>query len=323
MKLGVATACFSYMSLEDTLKYLEPFQFECIEPSAGGMLSRTHADPELLLGSSTEFDRYCDLLKRYNTSISNLKAHGNLVHPNPDIANAHREDFKRAILLSEKLNLKYVHNFSGCPGAPDGGRYPNWVIQPFPLEFREVYDYQWNEVLIPFWQEMVKFAADHGIEKIGIEMHPGFSVYNPESFMKLREAVGDMIACCFDPAHLMWQGIDPTVAIRFLGNAICHVHAKDCSEDKHNIPLNGRLDPKMYTQTARRAWIFRTLGYGHDEKLWRDIFTALTTIGYDGVVNIEHDDCLMTTIEGFEKGVHFLKNIAVKEKASGLWWNHH
>ena len=323
MKLGVATACFSYMSLEDTLKYLQPFQLECIEPSAGGMLSRTHADPELLLGSSTEFGRYCDLLKRYNTSISNLKAHGNLVHPNPDIANAHREDFKRAILLSENLNLKYIHNFSGCPGAPDGSRYPNWVIQPFPLEFREVYDYQWNEVLIPFWQEMVKFAADHGIEKIGIEMHPGFSVYNPESFMKLREAVGDMIACCFDPAHLMWQGIDPTVAIRFLGDAICHVHAKDCSEDKHNIPLNGRLDPKMYTQTAKRAWIFRTLGYGHEEKLWRDIFTALSTIGYDGVVSLEHDDCMMTTIEGFEKGVHFLKNIAVKEKASGLWWNHH
>ena len=170
---------------------------------------------------------------------------------------------------------------------------------------------------------MVKFAADHGIEKIGIEMHPGFTVYNPESFMKLRDAVGDMIACCFDPAHLMWQGIDPTVAIRFLGDAICHVHAKDCSEDKHNIPLNGRLDPKMYTQTARRAWIFRTLGYGHDEKLWRDIFTALTTIGYDGVVSLEHDDCMMTTIEGFEKGAHFLKNIAVKEKASGLWWNHH
>jgi sugar phosphate isomerase/epimerase len=323
MKLGVATACFSHMSLEETLRYLAPFGFDCIEPSAGGMLSRTHADPALLLGSSLEFDRYRDLLARHHVTISNLKAHGNLVHPNPDIARAHREDFERAILLSEKLGLKYIHNFSGCPGAPDGGRYPNWVVQPFPLEFREIYEYQWNEVLIPFWQEMVRFAADHGIEKIGIEMHPGFSVYNPESFLKLRDAVGGMIACCFDPAHLMPQGIDPTVAIRALGRSICHVHAKDSGEHPHVIALNGRFDPKMYTRTDTRAWLYRTLGYGHDAKTWRDILSALAMAGYDGVVNLEHDDCLLTTVEGFEKAAAFMQRIFFREKASGLWWNHH
>jgi sugar phosphate isomerase/epimerase len=323
MKLGVATACFTFMSLEETLQHLAPHGFEFVEPSAGGMLSRNHADPELLLGSRTEFDRYCEILDRHHVKLSNLKAHGNLVHPNPDIARKHREDFERAILLSEKLGLTYIHNFSGCPGAPDGGRYPNWVIQPFPTEFRDIYEYQWNDVLIPFWKQMVQFAADHGIQKIGIEMHPGFSVYNPESFFKLREAVGDMICCCFDPAHIMPQGIDPVVAIRALGGAICHVHAKDSGDNPQVIALNGRLDPKMYTHTTTRSWLYRTVGYGHEAKVWKDIQSALVTIGYDGVVSVEHDDCLMTTTEGFEKAVRMVKEVFIQEKASGLWWNHH
>jgi sugar phosphate isomerase/epimerase len=323
MILGAATACFTYMSLEDTLAYLKPFGIETFEPSAGGILSRTHCDPAALLASPAALDDYRALIARSGIRLSNLKAHGNIVHPIAEVARAHRQDFTDAVLLSEKLGLTYVNTFSGCPGDPGGGSFPNWVAQPFPEEFARLYAWQWDAVLIPAWQEMARFAADHGITRIGMEMYPGYSVYNTESLLKLRDAVGDIIGCCFDPSHIMPQGMDPVTVIHRLGPVICHVHAKDSVEHPHNIAVNGRSDPKMFTHAADRAWMYRTLGYGHDLKFWKDIMSALVTIGYDGVVSSEHDDCMMPTQEGFEKSMTFLKEVLVRGRSTGSWWNHH
>jgi sugar phosphate isomerase/epimerase len=49
-------------------------------------------------------------------------------------------------------------------------------------------------------------------------------------------------------------------------------------------------DAKRYTDEARRAWIFRTVGYGHDALVWRDVVSALRVAGYDHVISIEHED---------------------------------
>ena len=73
----------------------------------------------------------------------------------------------------------------------------------------KILDWQWNEVLIPFWKKMVEFARSHGVTRIALEMHPGFMVYNPATLLRLREAVGPEIGANFDPSHLIWQGMDP------------------------------------------------------------------------------------------------------------------
>ena len=71
-------------------------------------------------------------------------------------------------------------------------------------------------MLIPYWEKATKFALEHGVSRIALELHPGFCVYNPEKLMKLREAVGPVIGANFDPSHLVWQGIDPVSAFRYL-----------------------------------------------------------------------------------------------------------
>jgi sugar phosphate isomerase/epimerase len=35
-----------------------------------------------------------------------------------------------------------------------------------------------------------------------------------------------------------------------------------------------------------------TVGYGHGAKTWRDITSALRSVGYDYVMSIEHEDGL-------------------------------
>ena len=161
----------------------------------------------------------------------------------------------------------------------------------------------------------------HGIEKFAIEMHPGFCVYNPETLLKLREAVGPVIGANFDPSHLIWQGIDSIAAIRKLAGTIYHVHAKDTKVDALNTSVNGVLDTKHYSDEFHRSWIFRTVGYGHDAQYWRDFISNLRLVGYDDVLSIEHEDSIMTNKEGLEKAVAFLKDCIISEsKPTGMFW---
>jgi sugar phosphate isomerase/epimerase len=151
-------------------------------------------------------------------------------------------------------------------------------------------------------------------------MHPGFCVYNPETLLKLRAAVGPAIGANFDPSHLFWQGIDIPQAIHALGEALFHVHAKDTRVFQNNILKNGVLDAKHYNKLADRAWVFGTVGYGHGEGEWRAIIDALAAIGYDYVLSIEHEDALMSKEEGLEKALEFLKRVVIREKPGEMWW---
>ena len=106
--------------------------------------------------------------------------------------------------------------------------------------------------------------------RLGFEMHPGFVVYNPKTLLRLRTEVGDMVGANLDPSHLFWQGIDPVVAIRALGAAIYHVHAKDTALDALNVARNGVLDLERLPTTSRaRSWVFRSVGDGHDLLFWK------------------------------------------------------
>ncbi|MFQ8599699.1 MAG: sugar phosphate isomerase/epimerase family protein [Oscillospiraceae bacterium] len=203
-----------------------------------------------------------------------------------------------------------------CPQS----QYPNWVTCPWPDDFRTILDYQWNEVLIPYWTRTAAFAKQHGVEKIALELHPGFCVYNTESLLRLRAAVGDCIGANLDPSHLFWQGMDPVAVIKALGPAIFHFHAKDTKIDRYNTAVNGVLDTRHYGEEVERSWIFRTVGYGNGAPVWRDIISTLRMVGYDHAVSIEHEDSLMSPREGLEKAVSFLKDLLITEKTSEMWW---
>ena len=65
---------------------------------------------------------------------------------------------------------------------------------------------------------------------------------------------------------------------------------------------NGVLDAKSYTRELERSWIFRTVGYGNDALVWKDIVTNLRLVGYDHVLSIEHEDSVMSGARGVEEG---------------------
>lgn len=320
MKVGVLTVPFSGQSLEDTLSYLSSLGLTTVEIGTGGYPGNAHANPEVLLQDEKAFQEFVDTFKRYNMTISALSCHGNPVHPNKEVADKDHRDFENTVLLAEKLGIDAIITFSGCPGGSKNDKTPNWAVSAWPNDFQEILAYQWNKVLIPYWKKAAAFAKAHGVTKIALEMHPGFNVYNPETLLKLRKAVGDIIGANFDPSHLFWQGIDPVQAIKYMGNSIHHFHAKDTQMFSDNVLKNGVLDMKSYGNISERSWVFRTVGYGHDTKVWKDMMTMLRIVGYDGAISIEHEDSLMSIKEGLEKAVTFLQSLVIEEQPGAAWW---
>ncbi len=321
MKLSVLANLFGSKTLDETLAVMKGLGITTVEIGAGGYPGKNQCDPAALLADPAKFDEFVATFKKYGIEICALACHGNPVHPDKATAAAFDADFRDAILLAEKLGVDTIIGFSGCPGDSADSRYPNWVTCPWPEDFLKILDWQWNEVLIPYWKEMAAFAKAHNVPRIAFEMHPGFCVYNPETLKKLRAAVGDVIGANFDPSHLIWQGMDPVAAIRELAGMIYHVHAKDTKIDKYNTAANGVLDTKHYGDELHRAWVFRTVGYGNGESYWRDLVSNLRLCGYDRVLSIEHEDSLMTTEEGLGKAVDFLRSVIISEpKPTSMSW---
>ena len=320
MKLGVYTALVADRSLEEALKYLTAKGVYVVELGSGGYSGTAHANPDELLHDEKKRIAMLDLLKRYGAEISALNCSGNPVHPQRDIAQKAHEDYEKTILLAEKLGVKKIITFSGCPGNSPTSQLQNWVTCFWPPEvWGKILDYQWNDVLLPYWEKAIKFAENHGI-KVCIELIAGFSVYNPETLLKLRSVAGESLGANLDLSHLFWQGADPTEVIRALGPAIFHFHAKDTRVEPFNAARNGVLDPKHFSEGLNRSWNHCTVGYGHDALVWKDIIRTLRMVGYDDVISIEHEDPLMSTDEGLSKAIEFLKGIMIFEQPQGMWW---
>lgn len=321
MKLSVLAVALGDRSLDEALKFLSDRGVHAVEIGCGGFPGKAHCDPEVLLHDEKKLQEFKDTFKKYNMEISALSAHGNAVHPDKAQARKYEDDFVNAILLAEKLGVDRVVTFSGCPGGSKDDKTPNWVTCAWPQDYPAILDYQWNEVLIPYWKKMAAFANDHGIYKIAFEMHPGFCVYNPETMLRIREAVGPTLGANLDPSHLFWQGIDPCEAVRYLGgDAIHFIHAKDTALNQFNIAHNGVLDTKNFTKVRERSWIFRTVGYGHDEKMWKDFVSALRLTGYEGPVSIEHEDGLMSGEEGLTKAIRLMQDVMMTTTPGDMYW---
>ena len=317
MKLSVLANLYHDKTLAQTLDEMKNVGIDTVEIGAGGYPGKTQCDPEKLLSDNVEYYRFRETFNTYGIDICALSCHGNPVHPDKEIAKSYDDDFRRCVLLAEKLEIDTVITFSGCPGDCENSKYPNWVTCPWPDDYGKVLDWQWNDVLLPYWAEASEFAKSHGVSRIAFEMHPGFCVYNPETMMRIRNEIGTVLGANFDPSHLIWQGIEPTAAIRYLGDAIYHVHAKDTKIDKYNTARTGVLDTKHYSDEINRSWIFRTCGYGNSEQYWRDMISNLRLVGYDRVLSIEHEDSVMSIDEGLSKAVYFVKQAIIREPKPG------
>jgi sugar phosphate isomerase/epimerase len=320
VKLGVFTPALGHLGVKEMLARVRALRHvQAVELGTGGWPGNAHLDLDALLADPTRAREYRRMVADAGLTISALSCHANPLHPNRAVASAADDLFRRTVRLADQLSVPTVVTFSGCPGDADSAAHPNWITTPWPPECLDVLAWQWEQKAIPYWRGATQFAGDHGVT-IAIEAHPGFIVYNVETLLRLREAVGPVLGINFDPSHLFWQGVDMPAAIRALDKAIFHVHAKDLAFDRQNTAVNGVIDAKSYRRMAERSWLFRSVGWGHDELEWKRIVSALRLVGYDHVVSIEHEDALASIDEGLESAVHLLSRVVLAEPPAEPWW---
>jgi sugar phosphate isomerase/epimerase len=325
------TNCFRDHTWDEACKIIKKLGIKVIEIGSGGFNGKEHCNPYELLKDKDALDKFLNSIKKNGLEVSSLSCHGNPLHPDKNIANDHTRDIEASIELARKIGVDVVNCLAGCPGAGEEDKHPNWIGIGFPYYYNSYVKWQWEKKVIPFWTEMVKKAKKFKI-RLGFEMLPGDVVYNSETLLKLRDELNtDEIAWNLDPTHLFWQGMDPIVCIKTLGNLIVSVHAQDTKINRSIVEKNGVLDWKSYDRfnfkmnvVNNRAWFWRIVGYGHGYSFWKEFVSALRIAGYEGSLSIEHLDPLIDTKEGILKSLDFLKMVIFnkegRKKDHNVWF---
>jgi sugar phosphate isomerase/epimerase len=310
--IGVFDPVYGKMPLDQMLDTVSALGLEAMEIGTGGYPNNLHCPLDELIEDTAKAKAWKKKFEDKGIQVATLSCHGNPVHPDAKHAAKDADTFRKTVRLAQILDIKVIVTFSGCPGGTPTDAQPNWITYRWPPEYGEMLDWQWKEKIIPYWKEAAKFARDHGIHRIALEMHPNFVVYNPRTLMKLREAVGEEIGANNDLSHLFWQGCDPVEVIHFLGKqgAIYHAHMKDTVMFPGNLAKYGVLNfaPDV-ASLPEASETFRAVGYGHGAALWKSIVQAYMDIGYEGILSIENEDPILAGPVGVERAAWVLKNV--------------
>lgn len=290
MKLGIFTAAFPTLSLEETASWASQNGFEMVEIACWPHEKATrryagvnHIDvAELTPAKAREI---LSMLERYQLGISSLGYYPNPLHPDPEHRDTVIEHLKKVILAAEMLNVPVVGTFIG--------KDKNKTVPQNLGDYAKI------------WPPIVKFAGDHGV-KIAIENCPMIFSYDewpggdnlastPFIWRKMWEIIpDDNFGLNLDPSHLILQMIDYERVIREFKDRIFHVHAKDLRIDREGLYQHGILSQGM-------GWQVPVLP-GLGDIRWDRFFSALYASGYNYVVSIEHED------RNFEQTMDLVKN---------------
>lgn len=306
MKLGFVSDSLGGMSFDEMLDNAQRMGVSGIEINTGGWSTAPHFDLPAMRSDVGARKAFLKAFADRGLDVISLNANGNPLHPTDP---AQGECLKDTIRIAGEMGISTVCAMSGLPAGSAKDVMPNWVVSSWPPETQAILRYQWEEKLLPFWTEIVALAKESGVERIALELHGNQCVYNVPSLLRLREAVGPVVGANLDPSHLFWMGADPLAAAEALGDAVCHVHAKDTMLNAPVQATTSLLENGSLMDIPARSWSYITLGFGHGEEWWRQFCYRLKMAGYDGWLSIEHEDVLLNSLEGLEKSVALLKGV--------------
>jgi sugar phosphate isomerase/epimerase len=276
VKLGLLTAAFPDLSLEQVAEWAASEGFEALEvacwPAASGEARRyagvCHIDVETF-----DPDEVLGILERHGLAISALAYYPNNLHPDDAQREQVNGHLRKVIDAAQRLGVETVGTFAG-----------NDKDRPLPenlQRFREI------------WPPLVGYAGERGV-RVAIENCPMIFSYDewpggtnlawaPAIWDEMFSAIPDEnFGLNLDPSHLVWLMIDYERAIYDYADRIFHTHAKDLEIRRDGLYRHGTFSGGMGWQVPRLP--------GLGEVDWSKFVAALYAIGYDHVVSIEHED---------------------------------
>jgi sugar phosphate isomerase/epimerase len=305
--LSLLTDALGHMPLRDALQWCAARGLAGVEIGVGGYSPAPHVARGELLASASARGDLMRSLGDANLEVVALNASGNPLHPVPDIAAEHAQALRDAVSLAGELGVGRVVAMSGCPGGPGSngsGSWPLFAGGAWLPDMEGLWPQQFERSIAPFWRELSDWAKETapGV-LICLELHPGTSIYNAESFARLREVTQENVAVNLDPSHFWWQGIDPIPTIERLGPAVGFVHGKDTLLHPHRIAVHGVLDFRWPSEPETMPWHFCAVGRGRPVSEWAALLRALADHGYRGAISIEHEDPNLGPEAGIEASI--------------------
>lgn len=313
MKLSICTDVMGDLPFDQMLDKCVELGVEGVEMTGGGWSPAPHFRAETLLADRAELSRRLGEIEARGLSIAALNCSANPLDPG-EMGKRHLKEMQDTIRLAGEIGVKKIVTMSGLPEAAPGDMVPNWLTytKSWPAEMPERDRYQWEDCAFPLWHDLVKLAGEAGVEKIALENFSAMLVWNPETLFRLRNEVGDMVGMNLDPSHLFWKGACPIAVARALGPAIHHVHGKDTRIERGLCDVNGLLEMKDVTDVANRAWNYVAVGAGHDLQWWKEFFSVVGMMGYDGWVSLEMEDFTMSTEAGIRSSIDALQATIIR-----------
>ena len=308
MHLCLLTDGLAHLELEDALAWCTAHELTAVELGVGGYSEAPHVDRAALLGDPRARERLQAQLADAGVQLAALNVSGNPLHPRRDIAAEHDAALRDALRLAAVLGCDRVVAMSGCPGGPGDAAWPVFAGGAWLPDMEGLWEWQWNYAIAPYWRDLAAFAADVAPDvRICLELHPGTSIYNAESFAQLAAIAGEQVMVNLDPSHFWWQGMDPIAVIEALDGAIGFAHGKDTLVHADRVARHGVLDFRWPADADTMPWHFCAVGAGHGTAAWTELLSALRDAGHDGAVSIEHEDRRLDPEAGIEVSLDGLR----------------
>ena len=207
------------------------------------------------------------------------------------------DQMKKVIKASTNFGTKTVPTFSGAL---------LWhYLYPWPQRPAGVVELAFRE-LAKRWSPILKDADKHGVD-IAYEIHPGEDLHDGVTFERFREATGDhpRVNMIYDPSHFILQCLDYLGHIDVYADFIKAFHVKDA--EFNPSPRSGVYGG--YQNWVDRPGRFRSVGDGQVD--FKQVFTKLTEVGYDGWAVLEWECCVKDSAQGAKEGSEFIRSMLI------------
>jgi sugar phosphate isomerase/epimerase len=318
MYVGFCAVNYSEKPIGEVVEMAAKYGYECLEIPA--YIGNGQVDAEALLksGEAKKLKKQVEDAGLFVSAISNhadsLLIMGPYGQDTDSICPGSKEDkikygtesMIQSAQLANELEVPCVVAFSGMENF---GHINDWPYPDGWAKEEEQFVKKWGYVLDKF--------QEYGV-KVAFEPHPNNILYDTQSVLRCLEITDyhPAFGINLDPANILFAGINLGTFIDEVKDRIVIVHAKDCEIVEHNM-MKGGYNMYMADGWGRidRSFRFRIPGWGSVD--WKKVISELYLIGYDYAFNYEHEDVLMSRLDGVEKTIDFLKPLMIKAPYEG------
>ena len=276
MRLGLCTSCFQEVSLPEVIRWAGESGFESLEiacpPVRGTSTWYQHAALNIGGLNGPARDAFLTALEQAHLRAGALAWRANVLDADAARRDAAIEHLRRIVETAAALGVEVV-----CIVV---GRDPAMALGDCIAEFAR----RMKSIIEQAESSGVRLAIENS-PLVGwqFEDMPGNAAFCPELWEKLFTHVrSPAVGLAFDPADLLWTGVDPLGALTDYAEKIFSIRAKDAEV------IDLRRQDCSVLRPSGGWWRYRLPGLGSID--WRRMVDRLYELGYAGDLTIHHED---------------------------------